>query len=229
MSVKLAHMGGGAFCLVEHRSRRGAPGCAHDWRCLLHAATLRLRYGKDGDPQSAGRPATLSLGFSRLLLRGCDLLPRNFLFRGQVVGFVEVGWPDRARLHLGGGGRRWRARIWELQRSGRVPGWWATADGNFYYDSFKSQGAMGPRQLMVKIGFFLDGDSWRRRGRLQGFHEGFRGFFAISFFGYSPLWSLAVSVFSVSSTYVSVRVRVLVCFPYLRIHICIIKKTFEEY
>jgi len=27
---------------------------------------------------------------------------------------------------------------------------------------------MGPRQLTVKLGFFLDGDSWRRRGRLQG-------------------------------------------------------------
>ena len=33
---------------------------------------------------------------------------------GHAVGFVEVGWPDRARLHLGGGGRRWRARIREL-------------------------------------------------------------------------------------------------------------------
>ena len=98
---------------------------------------------------------------------------------GQAVGFVEVGWPDRARLHPGGGGRRWRARIWELQRSGRVPGRWATAD-DFYCDSFKSKGAMGPRQLTVKIGFFLDGDIWRRRGRRQGFHEGSRGFFAIS-------------------------------------------------
>ena len=103
-----------------------------------------------------------------------------FLLRGQAVGFVEVGWPDRARLHLGGGGRRWRARIRGLQRSGRVPGRWATADGDFCCDSFKSQGAMGPRQLTVKIGFFLDGDSWRRRGRLQGIHEGSRGFFAFS-------------------------------------------------
>ena len=103
-----------------------------------------------------------------------------FLLRGQAVGFVEVGWPDRARLHLGGGGRRWRARIRGLQRSGRVPGRWATADGDFCCDSFKSQGAMGPRQLTVKIGFFLDGDSWRRRGRRQGFHEGSRGFFVIS-------------------------------------------------
>ena len=67
-----------------------------------------------------------------------------------------------------------------LQRSGHVPGRWATADGDFYCDSFKSQGAMGPRQLTVKIGFFLDGDSWRRRGPRQGFHEGSRGFFAIS-------------------------------------------------
>ena len=39
---------------------------------------------------------------------------------------------------------------------------------------------MGPRQLTVKLGFFLDGDSWRRRGRLQGIHEGSRGFFAFS-------------------------------------------------
>jgi len=60
---------------------------------------------------------------------------------------------------------------------------WATADGDFCCDSFKSQGAMGPRQLTVKIGFFLDGDSWRRRGRRQGFHEGSRGFFAIYLFG----------------------------------------------
>ena len=63
---------------------------------------------------------------------------------------------------------------------GRVPGRWATADGDFYCDSFKSQGAMGPLRLTVKLGFFLDGDSWRRRGRLQGIHEGSRGFFVIS-------------------------------------------------
>ena len=63
---------------------------------------------------------------------------------------------------------------------GRVPGRWATVDDNFYCDSFKSQGAMGPRQLTEKLGFFLDGDSWRRRGRLQGIHRSSRGFFAIS-------------------------------------------------
>ena len=63
---------------------------------------------------------------------------------------------------------------------GRVPGRLATVDGNFYCDSFKSQGAMGPRQLTEKVAFFLDSDSWRRRGRLQGIHGGSRGFFAIS-------------------------------------------------
>ena len=96
----------------------------------------------------------------------------------QAMGFVDDGWPDLARLPLGGDGRRWRARFRELQRPGRVLGQWATADGDFYCDSFKRQGAMGPRQLTVKLGFFLDGDSWRRRGRLQGIHEGSRGFFA---------------------------------------------------
>ena len=78
----------------------------------------------------------------------------------QAMGFVDDGWPDLARLPLGGGGRRWRAQFWELQRSGRVLGRWATADDDFYYDSLKNKGAMGPRQLTVKPGFFLDGDSW---------------------------------------------------------------------
>ena len=68
---------------------------------------------------------------------------------GQAVGSVVVGWPDLARLPLGGDGRRWRARFRELQRPGRVLGRWATADGDFYCDSFKSQGVMGPRQLTV--------------------------------------------------------------------------------
>ena len=45
------------------------------------------------------------------------------------VGFVVGGGLDRAQSPLGGGGRRWRVQIWELEELGRSPSQWVTADG----------------------------------------------------------------------------------------------------
>nr|TKV97564.1 hypothetical protein SEVIR_9G502900v2 [Setaria viridis] len=56
VAVKLARMGGGVFCLVERRRRRGAHDDG-DGRCLLYATTFRLRYGKDGELRAAERRA----------------------------------------------------------------------------------------------------------------------------------------------------------------------------
>jgi len=120
----------------------------------------------------------------------CSMDPRH------AVGFVEVGWPDRARLHLGGGGRRWRARIWELQRSGRVPGRWATAEGFFYCDSNQSHGAKGPLQLTVEL-VFLGGGGGRRGGRLLLVREGSRDLDVIFFFlrVLRAVWLLQLSLY----------------------------------
>ncbi|KAL6649453.1 hypothetical protein ACP70R_013677 [Stipagrostis hirtigluma subsp. patula] len=57
--AELAHMGRGAFCLVECRSLRGAPEPEDelDEPCLLYATMFRLRYDKDGALRATVRRA----------------------------------------------------------------------------------------------------------------------------------------------------------------------------
>jgi hypothetical protein len=58
-AIKLARMGGGVFCLVERRRRRGGAGAYDDGdvRFLLYATTFRLRYGKHGELRVEDRRA----------------------------------------------------------------------------------------------------------------------------------------------------------------------------
>ncbi|KAL6645615.1 hypothetical protein ACP70R_017223 [Stipagrostis hirtigluma subsp. patula] len=57
IAVELAHMGGGEFCLVEYRNRRGVAEDVFAEHCLLYATTFRLRYDKDGALRAAARRA----------------------------------------------------------------------------------------------------------------------------------------------------------------------------
>ena len=59
-----------------------------------------------------------------------------FLVKGAelAVGLVDAWWLNLALIFLGGGGRRWRARIQELEKLGRCPDRWATAVGLINFD-----------------------------------------------------------------------------------------------
>ncbi|EEE58567.1 hypothetical protein OsJ_09881 [Oryza sativa Japonica Group] len=57
LSVALARMGGGEFCVVEWRSRRGVSEEELHERCLLYATTFRLRYDRDGSLEATDRRA----------------------------------------------------------------------------------------------------------------------------------------------------------------------------
>jgi hypothetical protein len=96
------------------------------------------------------------------------------------MGVVVVGWSDLAQSSLDGGGRWWRAKIWELEKLGHGPGRWVIADGfipfpmtGVYFDSFQSQHAIF--QLMVAFNFFFDGSGRRWGGRPRMVREGSRG------------------------------------------------------
>jgi hypothetical protein len=80
------------------------------------------------------------------------LLPKGYR---TSVGDVVGGWPNLAQSSLGGGGRRWRVKIRELEMLGCGPGRWATADGFINFDSAQSLCAMGPLLLVVVFGFFV--------------------------------------------------------------------------
>jgi hypothetical protein len=97
------------------------------------------------------------------------------------VGGVVGGWPDLAQSSLGGGGRRWRVKIRELEMLGRDPGRWATTDGFINFDSAQSLCAMRSLLLVVVFGFFFG--SGRRRGRRPSVvREGSEGFDVIFVF-----------------------------------------------
>jgi hypothetical protein len=124
--------------------------------------------------QRRGRGAVLRR--QGLVSRLSAILLAFLLFKvaEMAVGFVDGGRPDLARLPLGDGGCRWRARIWELEGSGRCPGRWATAEGFFNFDSNKSLCAM----VLLQLGdvLFFDGVGRRRGGRQRWrIHEGSRG------------------------------------------------------
>jgi hypothetical protein len=97
------------------------------------------------------------------------LLPFFFTNAKVAVGVADGGRLDLARSPLGGAGRRWRAWIQELEKLGRGPGRWATADGSIpssrtgvYFDSSKSQRAMELLQLMVAHVVFFGGGGRHR-------------------------------------------------------------------
>jgi hypothetical protein len=117
------------------------------------------------------------------------LLAHFCLDAALFVGVVVVGWPDLPPSSLGGGGCRWRAQIWELDKLGRGPGRWAIAVGfipssRWVSTSTPSQSlcAMGLLQLTAVIFFLFGGDGRRRGGRPQRNHEGSRGIIVISVF-----------------------------------------------
>jgi hypothetical protein len=96
---------------------------------------------------------------------------------------VVGGVPDLARSTRGGGGRRRRARIWELEVSGRGPGRCSIAVGfipslmsGVYFDSIQSFNAKGLLQLRVPAVFFFGGIRHRRGGRPRRLHEESEGF-----------------------------------------------------
>jgi hypothetical protein len=87
-----------------------------------------------------------------------------FFLKGAVqsVGDVDGGRLDLDRFSLGGGVRRRRVQIQELDRVGCDPDRWATADSfilsyemGVFFDSSKSQRALGLFQLMVMPGVFF--------------------------------------------------------------------------
>lgn len=86
---------------------------------------------------------------------------------GYGVGCEYGGW------WLAGPGLPLPWRLWplmansvqELQRSEHSPGQWATANGSFYFDSYKSQRVMGPLQLMGMLILFFSGGGWQRGGQ----------------------------------------------------------------
>ena len=97
------------------------------------------------------------------------VLPFLLLLDMEVpVGSVDGGRLDLGLSFLGGGGRRWRCQIWELDGLGRVPGRWRTAVGlipssmmGVSFDSTQSLCVMGFVQLEVLLGFFGGGDGRR--------------------------------------------------------------------
>ena len=108
------------------------------------------------------------------------LLLASFLFDAELlVGDVDGGRLDRARSSLGGGSRRWHARIQGLEELGRSTGRRANADGFFYCDSEKSLWAKGLLQFVGTHVFFSGSDDRRRGSRLLAAREGSRGFIAI--------------------------------------------------
>ena len=124
---------------------------------------------------------------------------------------TDGGWLDPGRSSFGGGGRRWRAQIQELEEAGRRPGRWVTADGFFNFDSFQSQRAMGLLQFMGMLVFF-GGGSRRRGGRPEEARRGSRGINVIfAFLGFFAMFGW-VSCF---------------CILYVRGCICISTCTFS--
>ena len=104
----------------------------------------------------ASSSSSRDVGAGLLLLQGYGASCRD----GRMA---DGGWLDSGRSSFGGGCRRWRAQIQELEEAGRSPGRWATADDFFNFDSFQSQRAMGLLQFMGMLVFFFGGGS-RRRG-----------------------------------------------------------------
>jgi hypothetical protein len=132
------------------------------------------------------------------------------------VGVVVAGWLDLAPLLLGGGGCRLRVQIWELGMLGRGPGWCGIADDfilsfvtGVYFNSISSQRVTGLLRLMVVLGGFFGGGGRRRGGRLWTVREDSRGNIVIFCFfrGLREIWQGQ----PVSTTYVSVFVRSIVC------------------
>lgn len=77
----------------------------------------------------------------------------SIFFEGAEMAeeFMVGAQLDLSLLPFDGDGRQRRAQIQELEELGCGPGRWAIAEGFFYFDSNKSQWAMGLLQLMVAI------------------------------------------------------------------------------
>ena len=118
-----------------------------------------------------------------LPLRLVGWLLAFFCFKGaeMVAGDVVVWRLDPARLSLDGGSRRRRGRMQELEKSGRGPSRWATADGLFYCDFDQSLSAMELLRFMVVLVFLSGGDVRRRRVRALTVREESRDLFVIFF------------------------------------------------
>jgi hypothetical protein len=134
----------------------------------------------------------------------------------QFLGDMDGGRLDLPRFPLGGAVRCRRGWIQELDGVGRSPGRCATAVGfilssktGVYFDSSKSQWAMGLLQLKVTSGVFFVGGGWRRRLRASSACIGSGDWVAI-FILFGSFAYLVVKAASVSFEYVSVFVR----FPY---------------
>jgi hypothetical protein len=113
----------------------------------------------------------------------------------QLLGDVDGGWLDLPRFPLGGAVRRWGGLIQELDGVGRGPGRWATAVGfilssdmGIYFNSSKSQWAMGLLQLKVMPDVFFVGGGQRRRLRASSACKGSGDWVAIFIF----FWVLGV-------------------------------------
>lgn len=104
------------------------------------------------------------------------------------MGVGAGGLPDLAPSSVGGG-RRWRARIWEREELGRGPGRCANAVG-FIPSSrrvsistpLQSYRVMGLLLLMVEVAFFFGGGGQRQGGRPKRNPEGSRGTVVVSCF-----------------------------------------------
>lgn len=119
-----------------------------------------------------------------------------FFLKGavQTVGDVDGGWLDLDRFPLGGDVRRRRVQIQELDGVGCDPGRWATAAGfilsyemGVFFNSSKSQRAMGLFHLMVMPGVFFAGGRQRRGFPASSACSGFRDWHVILIFFLDPL------------------------------------------
>jgi hypothetical protein len=95
-----------------------------------------------------------------------------FFLKGTVQTLVDVdgGRLDLDRFPLGGGVRRWRVQIQELDEVGCVPGRWATADGfipsyeiGVFFDFSKTSGRWAFSSSWRCSAVFFAGGG-RRRG-----------------------------------------------------------------